>query len=67
MPVENDATWIVKVKIKKGTPFIEGKVASQATKDDFGSYATGGGNRLYFLEENFKDIHILDKFENPIK
>jgi len=58
---------VVKVKVKKGTPFIEGKVASQVANEGFGTYATGGGNQLYFLQEYFDDIQVIEKFVNPIK
>jgi len=48
-------------------PYIEGKVASQVGKSDFGNYATGGGNQLYFLKENIADIEKIEKTINPLK
>ena len=42
--------------------------ASQVGKTDFGSYATGGGNQLYFIQENIIDIDLIGvKFINPLK
>jgi len=67
LPSANNADWVVKVKVKKGTPFIEEKVASQVGNEGFGSYATGGGTQLYFLQEYFDDIQVVEKFVNPIK
>ena len=67
LPSANNADWVVKVKVKKGTPFIEGKVASQIGNEGFGAYATGGGNQLYFLQEFFDDIQVVEKIANPIK
>ena len=67
LPSVNNADWVVKVKVKKGTPFIEGKVASQVGNEGFGAYATGGGNQLYFLHDYFDNIQVVEKFINPIK
>jgi hypothetical protein len=69
LPQKNTAEWVVKVKIKEGTPYIEGKVASQV--DDisgtFDTNATGGGNQLYFLHENLLNIEFVEKIINPLK
>jgi hypothetical protein len=69
LPKNNTAEWVVKVNVKKGTPYIEGKVASQANDIAvFGNYATGGGNQLYFLQEDWVNL-VQDgsKFINPLK
>ena len=48
LPKTNTAERIVKVRVKEGTPYVEGKVASQVKDIDiFGPYATGGGNQIY--------------------
>jgi hypothetical protein len=69
LPKKNTAEWVVKVRIKEGTPYIEGRVASQV--DDisgiFDTNATGGGNQLYFLRENLSDIEKIEKIINPLK
>jgi len=54
LPNVNKADLTTAFKIKKGTPYIEGKVASQI--DDvtgvFGDYAEGGGVQIYVLFED---------------
>ena len=68
LPKTNTAEYIVKVKVKEGTPYIEGKVASQVhDMTDFGTYATGGGNQLYFLNEHLLEITFIEKIVNPLK
>jgi hypothetical protein len=69
LPKKNTAEWVVKVKIKEGTPYIEGKVASQANdiSGTFDKNAIGGGNQLYFLLEDLGNIEKMEKFINPLK
>jgi len=66
LPNSNTAENIVRCRIPKGTPFIEGKVASQTNDvtNTFGDYAVGGGNQLYFLKEDLDKIKILEIFKN---
>ena len=58
LPDGNTAENITAFKIKKGTPYIDGKAASQI--DDvtgiFGSYAEGGGNQIYILYEDWNKL-----------
>jgi hypothetical protein len=69
LPDKNTAEWVVKVKIKEGTPYIEGKMASQVNNPSglFDINAIGGGNQLYFLQENLSDIEVVEKIINPLK
>jgi hypothetical protein len=71
LPSSNEADWIAEIWIKKGTPYVEGEVASQLGNKGFGSYAVGGGKQQYFLDEIINDSEIikLNKsiYINPIK
>lgn len=59
LPNGNTAENLSTFKIKKGTPFIQGKVASQVDNlEDFGEYAVGGGEQIYIL---FEDLNKLIK------
>ena len=59
LPNNNTAENLTVFKIKKGTPYIEGKVASQIDDiEDFGTYAEGGGTQIYIL---FEDLTKLIK------
>ena len=59
LPNNNTAENLTVFKIKKGTPYIEGKVANQVSDvKKFGEYAVGGGNQIYLL---FEDISNLIK------
>ncbi|NLL20023.1 MAG: hypothetical protein GX262_13565, partial [Clostridia bacterium] len=59
LPNGNTAENLTTFKIKKGTPFIQGKVASQVDNlEDFGEYAVGGGEQIYIL---FEDLNKLIK------
>jgi len=64
LPNSNNATRVIKIKIKKGTPFIEGIAADKTTAPWAGPYATGGGKQYYFLSEDFNTFEILDDFTN---
>ena len=57
LPKNNTAENLTAFKIKKGTPYIEGKVASK-TNDlkDFGEYAEGGGTQIYILYEDLDKL-----------
>ncbi len=68
LPKDNTAEMIVKVRVKEGTPYIEGKVASQVNNTKyFDSDAIGGGNQLYFLQEDLSNIEKIEKFTNSLK
>ena len=69
LPKTNTAEHIVKVKITEGTPYIEGKVASQVNNPSglFDNTAIGGGNQLYFLQENLSNIEKIEIIINPLK
>ena len=57
LPNNNTAQNLTVFKLKKGTPYIEGKVASQVDNlESFGSYATGGGNQIYILYEDVVNL-----------
>lgn len=58
LPDGNTAENLTIFKIKRGTPFIEGKVTSQAedVTGIFGSYAEGGGNQIYILYEDWDKL-----------
>ena len=59
LPKGNTAENLTTFKIKKGTPFIQGKVASKVDNlEDFGEYAVGGGEQIYIL---FEDLDKLIK------
>ncbi|MCC7301887.1 MAG: hypothetical protein IT233_04520, partial [Bacteroidia bacterium] len=66
LPVSNSASYISKVRIRKGTPLLYGKVASQVSTNGFGLYATGGGEQYYFLKEFYVDDNIMKVIEGPI-
>jgi len=57
LPKNNTAENITTFRIKKGTPFIQGRVASQADNlEDFGEYAVGGGKQIYILYEDWSKL-----------
>jgi len=62
LPNANTAENLTAFKIEKGTPYIEGKVASQVdnTSGVFGDYAEGGGQQIYIL---YEDLDKLIKVE----
>ena len=62
LPTANTAQRIVKVKIPQGTPYIEGRVASQTNNPSglFGAHATGGGKQFYFLDEHKNVIEVIE-------
>ena len=63
----NTAQRVVKVKIPKGTAYVEGGVASQVNNSSglFGNYATGGGKQFYFLEEDKVLFQVIEDILNP--
>jgi hypothetical protein len=69
LPKTNTAEWVVKVKIKEGTPYIEGKVASQVNNPSglFDNNAIGGGHQFYFLAEHKILLQIIEDIPNSIK
>ena len=57
LPNNNSAENLTAFKIEKGTPYIEGKVASQIDDlETFGSYAEGGGTQIYILHEDLDKL-----------
>ena len=60
LPLNNDATWISEILIKKGTPYVEGGVMNQVGNKGFGDYATGGGKQYYFLDETINDADLVE-------
>jgi hypothetical protein len=61
LPNNNSAENITVFKIRKGTPYLQGKVASQVNDmEKFGGYAVGGGDQIYLL---FEDITSLIKIK----
>ena len=64
LPMSNTAERVVKVKIPKGTAYVEGGVASQVGKPGFGSYATGNGKQFYFLDEDKTLLHVIEDIPN---
>ncbi len=68
LPHSNTAGRIVKVKVPKGTPYIEGMVASQETNARyFGPYAVGGGKQFYFLDEHKSVMKVIEDISNSKK
>jgi hypothetical protein len=67
LPNSNTAERVIKVKILKGTPYIEGNVASQVDNASglFGNYATGGGKQFYFLDKDKSLMQIIEDIPNP--
>lgn len=67
LPNSNTAERVIKVKILKGTPYIEGNVASQVDNASglFGNYATGGGKQFYFLDKDKSLMQIIEDVPNP--
>ena len=66
LPNNNTAEYIVKMKIRKGTPYLYGDVASQIGNPDFGPYAVGGGTQYYFLRELYSNDDIISVIEGPV-
>jgi hypothetical protein len=70
LPISNKAERIVKIKVPKGTPYIEGKVAGQRNNpipNIFSSKTIGGGQQIYFLDEHKTLLQVIDDIPNPIK
>jgi hypothetical protein len=67
LPNSNTAQRVVKVKIPKGTAYVEGGVASQVNNSSglFGNYATGGGKQFYFLDEDKVLFQVIEDIPNP--
>lgn len=68
LPNGNTAQRVVKVKVPKGTAYVEGGVASQVNNPSglFGSYATGGGKQFYFLDEDKVLFQVIEDISNPM-
>ena len=67
LPNYNTAEYVVRVRVSRGTPFIEGRVASQAGRPGFWNHAHGGGNQLYFLEESLSTIEVIETIINTLR
>lgn len=66
LPNANTAVRVIKVKIKKGTFYVEGPAASQIDNPVCGAYAKGGGDQYYFLDEDISSsIEVLEDIKNP--
>lgn len=66
LPLSNSAEMVVEVKLKKGTPYIKGIVASQVGNNGFGNYATGGGSQIYVLKEFWQNNDFCTVINGPI-
>ncbi len=66
LPNNNTAEYIVKMKIRKGTPYLYGEVTSQASNSLFGNYATGGGKQYYLLKEFYQSEEIVQLVDGPL-
>jgi len=60
------AKRVFKIKIPKGTAYVEGGVASQVGKPGFGAYATGNGKQFYFLDEGKLLFQVMEDIPNPL-
>ncbi len=53
LPNLNTATNVTAYRIKAGSTMLRGKIASQANVSRFGKYATGRGEQIYLLSDEF--------------
>ncbi|MCC7302679.1 MAG: hypothetical protein IT233_08555, partial [Bacteroidia bacterium] len=66
LPIGNSAEYISKLVVKRGIPVLRGKVASQVGQQDFGPYATGGGEQVFILRELWENDDLVKLLEGPI-